>query len=199
MENNTKKYLIYLGIIGLYGFQVIVIFITGFEGIFEFTWRFSGLIGITSIFFGIITSAFIKQLTQIFESTYLNIHHYFSLVGIILITLHPITMAIEFGTLAIFIPDFSSWIAFWSAAGRIGFYLLYISTIIALFRKYSTEYWRYVHVLIYLVFLFGAIHGLLKGDDLQNILMGIIYIGMIIIIIGVFVYKRISRWKLNHK
>jgi predicted ferric reductase len=199
MENKIKKYIIYISILVLYLTELTIIFLTGVEEALGFIYRLAGLFGLTSLFIAILSSSFMKQITKIFETTYIRMHHYFSILGILLVTLHPIAMAFDFETLTIFIPDFSSWEAFWEGAGRPALYIAYIAIIGVLIRTSIQKYWRYVHGLIYVTFLFGAIHGILVGDDLKNPFLFWIFIVMIVIVILNFAYKRYLKYKISKK
>jgi predicted ferric reductase len=174
-------------------------FSTGVEEALGFIYRLAGLFGLTSLFIAIISSSFIKQISKIFETTYIRWHHYFSILGLILITLHPIAMAIDFGDLTIFIPDFSSWTAFWELAGRPALYIAYVASLGVLLRKSIQKYWRYVHGLIYVTFIFGAVHGLLIGDDLANPFLYVVYIIMLVVVVLNFIYKRYLKYKISKR
>lgn len=199
MENKIKQYIIYLSILALFLIQLIVMFSTGVEEALGFIYRLAGLFGLTSLFIAIISSSFIKQISKIFETTYIRWHHYFSILGLILITLHPIAMAIDFGDLTIFIPDFSSWTAFWELAGRPALYIAYVASLGVLLRKSIQKYWRYVHGLIYVTFIFGAVHGLLIGDDLANPFLYVVYIIMLVVVVLNFIYKRYLKYKISKR
>ena len=188
---NLNRYLFYTLILFLYLLPIIIIFINGFDNFFQSFRRISGLAGIASLFIAILLSLLVRQSKQIFGVTYLKVHHFFSITGLIFISLHPIIMAIDFGTSRIFIPNFSSWNAFLVNAGRPALYLIYIATIAAIMRRNIGKYWRYIHWLLYIAFILGAIHGILSGSDLRNPALYVLYLAMIITVMIVFLYKRI--------
>ena len=190
-----KSYFFYSLIFLIYLIPITIIFRRGFDDILELFRRLAGLTGLSSLFIAILLSLLIRQSRQIFGVSYLKIHHLFSITGLILISLHPIIMAIDFGTAGLFIPDFSSWHAFLTNAGRPALYLIYIATAAALLRKNIRKYWKYLHTLIYLAFIFGAIHGILLGSDTGNIYLYILLIAMIILVIVAFFYKRYLNFK----
>ncbi len=187
---NLNRYLFYTLILFLYLVPIIIIFINGFDNFFQLFRRITGLAGIASLFIAILLSLLARQSRQIFGVTYIKVHHFFSIIGIILISLHPVIMAIDFGTSRIFIPDFSSWNAFLANAGRPALYLIYIATIAAILRRNIVKYWKYIHSLLYVAFIFGAIHGILSGSDLSNPVLYVLYIAMIITVMIIFLYKR---------
>ena len=186
----TVRYLTYLLIFLLYLIPVVIIFSHGFDNYFQLFRRIAGLTGIASLFIAIIISSFVRQSKKIFGTVYLKVHHLFSITGLILVTIHPIIMAIDFGTSRIFIPNFSSWDAFLTNAGRPALYLIYIATSAAILRKNITKYWKYIHSLINLAFILGAIHGIRQGSDLKNPVLLSLYLIIVIIVIANFIYKR---------
>lgn len=194
-----KTYLIYIAIVVLYLIQFIFMLLVGIGDPLAFIYRLAGIFGLTSLFIATILSSFMKQIAKIFETTYIRLHHYFSIAGLILITVHPVVMVFAFGTLTIFIPDFTSWNAFWALAGRPALYIAYVATLGGLLRKKIQEYWKYIHGLIYVAFFFGAVHGLLIGTDLANPFMFVLYIGMTIIVILNLIYKRYLQYKISQR
>lgn len=188
--------LVYAVILLLYFIPVLIVFLHGFDDFFEFFRRITGLIGIVSLFMAIILSSLVKYSKIIFGTTYLKVHHLFSITGLILITLHPIIMAIDFGTSRLFIPNFSSWNAFLANAGRPALYLIYIATLAGILRKNLKNYWRFFHSLLYPAFVFGAIHGMRQGSDLRNVSLYTLFVIMIAAVIVNFIYKR---YQLNFR
>lgn len=182
--------LFYVLIFLIYLISVVIIFSHGFENIFQLIRRITGLTGIISLFIAILLSLLVKQSKQVFGISYLRIHHYFSISGIILVSIHPLVMAIDFGTFRIFIPDFSSWDSFLRNGGRTALYMIYIAAIAAIARKNIVRNWKYLHGLIYPAFIFGAIHGILQGSDLQNPILYALFIVFIVLVIFIFMYKR---------
>lgn len=184
-------YLFYIIIFSLYLIPIMVVFFRGFDNAFELFRRIAGLTGIASLFIAILLSLLVRQSRKIFGVVYLKIHHLFSIIGLILISLHPVIMAIDFGTSRIFVPDFSSWNAFLINAGRPALYLIYIAAIAAILRKNIVKFWRYIHSLLYLAFILGVVHGILSGSDLSNPFLYVLYIAMVVVVIIIFLYKRI--------
>jgi methionine sulfoxide reductase heme-binding subunit len=188
--------LFYIVIFFLYLIPLITVFSYGFDDFFELFRRITGLMGIISLFVAIILSSLVKQSKQIFGVAYLKVHHFFSIMGLVLITLHPIIMAIDFGTTGIFIPNFSSWNAFLTNGGRLAIYLIYIATLSAILRRNIAKYWRYFHALLYPAFLLGAIHAMFQGSDLRSISLYTLFVIMIALVIVNFICKR---YQLNFK
>ena len=185
----------YLLFIILYLIPITIVFSNGFANVFHFIRRIAGLTGLTSLFIAILLSLLVKESKKMFGVYYLRIHHFFSIVGLILISLHPVIMAIDFGTTSIFIPHFNSWNGFLTNAGRPALYLIYMAVIAALLRKNIAKYWKYIHSLLYPAFLLAAIHGILSGSDLDNSIMYFLFIAMISVVSIIFFYKRYQNMK----
>jgi len=184
------RYLAYFLIFLLYLIPVIIVFSHGFRDYFQLFRRIAGLTGISSLFIAIILSSFVRQSKKIFGKVYLKVHHFFSIIGLILVTLHPVSMAIDFGTSRIFIPNFSSWDAFLTNAGRPALYLIYIAALAAFLRRKIAGYWRHLHSIIYFAFILGAIHGMRQGSNFSSIILFTLYILMIAAVVFNFIYKR---------
>ncbi|MDD3031012.1 MAG: hypothetical protein QM220_09345 [Atribacterota bacterium] len=189
-EQATLRYMVYFLIFLLYLIPIIIVIMHGFSDYFQLFRRVTALTGISSLFIAIILSSLVRQSKKLFGTVYIKIHHFFSISGLILITLHPIIMAIDFGTTSIFALSFSSWDAFLTNGGRPALYLAYIATIAAVLRKSITKYWRYFHSIIYFAFIFGAIHGLRMGSNLSSPILYGLFIIMIAAVIANFFYKR---------
>jgi len=186
-----KRTFFYSLIILVYLIPLITIFINGYDDFFQLFRRITGVTGISSLFVAILLSLLVRQSRHIFGVAYLKIHHFFSIAGFLLISLHPVIMLIDFGTARILIPDFRSWNSFFTNGGRLALYIIYFATIAALLRKRIVRYWRYLHVLIYPAFILGAVHGLRQGSDLNNAVLSIMFIIMIVTVSIIFFFKRV--------
>ena len=187
VQNRSFWYFLFLI---LYLIPLAIALRSKFEGTWHFLGRISALIGITSLFIAILLSLLVKESKRIFGVYYLKIHHTFSFLGLLLISLHPVFLAIDFGTGSIFIPTFSSWYDFLKNAGRPALYLIYIAVMAALLRKSMAKHWKYVHSLLYPAFILGAVHSILNGRDLKIPILSLLFMTEIIIVIIIFCYKR---------
>ncbi|MEM2108197.1 MAG: hypothetical protein QXL10_02810 [Candidatus Bathyarchaeia archaeon] len=140
--------------------------------------RFFGLHGYLFLSVATLTTPFLKEITQALGKPFLKIHHSFSILGIVLITLHPVFNAVERFSLSVFVPNFSSWDTFWRLAGRPAFILFYIAISAAILRANAPKYWRFFHALIYAVLIFGIVHANLIGTDFKNPGILLIYNGL---------------------
>jgi predicted ferric reductase len=161
--------------------------------------RFFGLYGF--LFLGVTTliTPFLREVTQAFGRPFLKVHHSFSILGVVFITLHPVFNAIERLSLSVFVPRFDSWILFWRLAGRPAFIILYVAVLAAILRTKAPKYWRAFHALMYVVLLFGIVHANLIGDDFQNLGIMIIFNALFLASLASFAFKRYRSYQLKRK
>jgi predicted ferric reductase len=139
---------------------------------------------------------YLKEITKSFGRSFIQVHHVFAVFGLVFATLHPVFFAIQETNLAVFIPRFDDWYTFWSLAGRPALYIIYIITVAALLRLMIPKYWRYFHMLIYIVLIFVIVHANLIGTDFTNNL-GILIIMNILFVIAfaAFFLKRYQTYQ----
>jgi predicted ferric reductase len=158
---------------------------------------FTRLFALYGFFFlGVATliTPFLTEVTRAFGKPFLKVHHAFSILGIVLITLHPTFNAIDRLSLSVFLPTFASWEVFWQLAGRPAFIILYVAVAAALLRAKAPKYWRFFHALMYIVLLFGIVHANLIGDDFENLGIIVIFNALFIASIVSFAYKRYKNY-----
>jgi len=160
--------------------------------------RLFALWGYTAITIAAILTPILKEVTQIFGKPFIKIHHFFAFSGLILITLHPISSAIEAMDAGVFIPVFDSWTGFWVYAGRPALYLIYIAIIAAVYRR-KIRPWKIIHGLMYVVLLFGFVHGILIGTDFSNLPILIIFSLLFGLTMFTLVAKRIQQSRTRRK
>ena len=161
--------------------------------------RFFGLYGYLFLSVATLTTPFLREVTQAFGKPFLKIHHSFSILGIIFITLHPVFNAIERLSLSVFVPSFDSWDRFWLLAGRPAFIILYVALVAAFLRVKAPKYWRAFHALMYVVLLFGIVHANLIGNDFGNLGIMIIFNALFIASLAGFVLKRYRTYIMKRK
>ena|SRR3990170_2140548 len=188
-----------LGIIALAVIIAVLVLPEALPEVAEGEWahvlvRLFGLYGF--LFLGVATliTPFLKEVTEAFGKPFLRIHHAFSILGIVFITLHPVFNAIQRLSLSVFVPRFDSWEGFWRAAGRPAFIILYVALLAAFLRAKAPKYWRPFHALMYIVLLFGIVHANLIGDDFENVGIMIIFNALFVASIAVFVIKRFRNY-----
>jgi hypothetical protein len=199
MDLNKKA----LSLISINLLLFIVVFIlfllTPIFDAFSFFIRLGALFGFTAMFIATTMSPFMVQLYKIFGKPFVKLHHIYSIFGLIMVTLHPVVFAISKLNILVFIPDVSSWIAFWELAGRPAIYLIYIASLAAVLRTKTKKYWRFFHYLNYVALIFAYVHGVLIGTDFQNPGIFILFTVMLVISIGTFGYKRYQTYQRKQK
>lgn len=188
-ERDYRRLLVLLAIFLLYLVPFVSVFSIYDPDIYASVIRLAALLGYTSIFISIVLTKFLREVRQIFGRPFLKVHHWFGAIGLISITIHPVVFSIYTASLLVFIPDLSSWYAFWSLAGRQALYLAYIATIVGLLRNRITKYWRVLHGLMYVVLTFAFVHGFLIGTDFTNPVITILFLGMLVLTYIVAILK----------
>jgi predicted ferric reductase len=179
-------------------FSVVLLFVvvtilavlTAYSDPLRFAIRLCALYGFIALAIATIMTPFLKEITIGFGRPFIKIHHFLAIFGLVFATLHPIFFAFQAMDLAVFVPRFDDWYTFWSLAGRPALYIIYIAAAAALLRMLIPKYWRYFHMLFYLVLLFVIVHGNLIGTDFQNLGILIIMNALFVISIGAFFLKR---------
>ncbi len=153
--------------------------------------RLTGLIGFASLFISVIMSNFFEEYKEKNKKNLL-FHHIFSIVGIIMITLHPIIYAIYMSDIGVFLPKFDSWGVFWELAGRPSLILLYIGFVSGFLLKIYKKSWRAFHMIVYVALFFGFVHAILLGTDFKNPYITFIFVILFLIMVYVLIDKRLK-------
>jgi hypothetical protein len=161
--------------------------------------RGAGMVGYVAIFLAIVSSAYMRELYRLLGRPFLWGHHVVSVSGLILIAIHPLALAIETASAAVFVPRFDSWLVFWQLGGRPALYLLAIASLGALLRKSWRSGWRTVHMLNYVAFLLGTVHAVLIGTDFGQPFLRLVPIAMAVVVVWVFVRKRLGQRRAKLK
>jgi DMSO/TMAO reductase YedYZ heme-binding membrane subunit len=103
----------------------------------------------------------------------LDLHRFLGGLSVVFVLVHVLGLWLEdslpFGLVDLLVPMASAWEPGAVAWGVVAFYLLVAVEITSLLRSSISEnLWRNVHYLGFAVFLFGTIHGLKAGTDVQN-------------------------------
>jgi len=157
--------------------------------------RGCALLGYALVFCAILSNAYITSLVRFFGRSFIQVHHIISISGLVIITLHPLALAIYSGALSVFLPVYSSVIELLQYAGRPAWYLLLIAALAAVLRQSLKKSWRTIHWLNYLAFALASIHAMLIGGNFQAWPARIIAIILMAVIIYVFVTKRLKKAK----
>lgn len=195
ISNQTKRLLIVILFVVLYVAVSLPVLLNPSSEWTGSLVRFCALAGFTSLFLSAVLSAFTREVYQIFSRPFMGLHHIFAAAGMILITVHPLTLAILSMDLTVFLPDFSSLEAFLALGGRAAIYLFYFALAAAFARRAVPKYWRFVHGFIYVGLVLAYVHGLLIGTDFVNPMIAGLFTVMLAISFLVLFYKRYLTWK----
>lgn len=155
--------------------------------------RGAALLGYQSVFLAIVSSAYMRQLVRLFGRPFVQVHHVVSVAGLIFITLHPLGVALDYASTSVFVPRFDSALAFLELGGQPAWYLIALAALFALLRRSVGQPWRVVHMLNYIAFLLATVHANLIGIHLQYTVPKAVLIVMALVIVGVFIQKRLRR------
>lgn len=177
-------------VLALYAITAAVVLTTPYEDPIHVIARLAALWGFLALAIAAILTPFLREIMKVFGRPFLAVHHTFAAIGLLLPTLHPVTLAIGAMNPAVFVPVFSPWGRFWALAGRPALYLLYIAFAGVLLRKYIPKYWRWVHGLMYVALLFAIVHGNLLGDDFRDPIIWALFNTLFVLVVAAFVLKR---------
>lgn len=196
MENQKRKFLrptAIIVIVLLYVAVLVEVLTEGESSPLLVIVRIGALAGYVSVFLSTVLAGYLREVRLIFGRPFMSVHHWFAALGLVFMTAHPVAFAIYAADLTVFIPDVSSWLAFWALAGRPALYMAYVATLAALMRNRIKNYWRYLHALMYVVLVFAFIHGYLIGASFVNPLIVTLFLGMLIVAFGVGIKKRLPK------
>ncbi|MCK5045663.1 MAG: hypothetical protein KAJ76_05805 [Candidatus Heimdallarchaeota archaeon] len=212
-----KEGYVFIASIGSIYIAIIILFLLNLGSGFGIPIRLFALLGLSSMFVASMITPFQKELYKIFKVPFVKIHHYLTIFGLTVITLHPVLFAIEraIATTAregasVFLPVFTSAFDFWLLAGRPALIIIYIAVIGALIRKGFKKGWRWMHALNYIALIFGVVHGIMNGSDfygfigpisgnVSGFIMTLMFLLMTAMTIATFTLKRIQLYKLKQK
>ncbi|TFF95675.1 hypothetical protein EU546_02840 [Candidatus Thorarchaeota archaeon] len=194
-SNQTKRTLLIVSFILLYVAVSLPILLSPSPEWTDSLVRFCALAGFTSLFLSTVLSAFTREVYKIFSRPFMGVHHIFAVAGMILITIHPLTLAVVSLDLTVFIPDVSSLDAFLALGGRAAIYLFYIALVGAFARRVVPKYWRFIHGLVYVGLVLAYVHGLLIGTDFANPFVSVLFTVMLAASFLVLLYRRYLTWK----
>jgi predicted ferric reductase len=172
---------------------------SGYGNILRLAVRLFGLYGFIMLVTATLMTPFLREVVKIFGNPFIKVHHYFAVLGITFITLHPVFLAIQTLDITVFIPRFNSWYIFWAFAGRPALIICYIALVAGFLRRSAPKYWRIFHALMYIVLFFGIVHANLVGTEFQNLAIIIIYDILFTAAIAVFIVKRYKVYKIKVK
>ena len=157
--------------------------------------RGAALVGYLTIFTSILSSVYLVPLVRFFGRPFIKVHHVSSITGLVAMLVHPIALAWNSGSLAVFVPRFDSLRVFLTLAGRVVWPLVGIAALAAWLRKPIGKNWRTIHYLNYLAFWLVTAHAILIGTNFQSWVMRGLAIVLALITVFVLVKRRLPKRK----
>jgi len=200
-EKKRRRGLVYIVLTGLAAVALVAISIAlrPFGTPLDWAIRAAAMLGYLAVFVSAITSAYMRELFQLLGRPFIRVHHVYSVAGLILITVHPLGVALRSSSFLVFLPDVSSLYQFLSLGGRAAWYLIGAASFAALYRTAIGQRWRLIHYLNYVAFLLATVHAILIGTDFVSVFMKGIAILMALVVGWVLVRKRIQRRKVRSR
>ncbi|MCW3983979.1 MAG: hypothetical protein NWE96_08275 [Candidatus Bathyarchaeota archaeon] len=195
---SLRKELAFFSLIVLFGVAVsVVAYTVNSSNPWSLAVRLFALNGFIALSIATIMAAFLKEVTLFFKKPFTRIHHYFAAAGLVLITLHPIALAIRFLNPAVFVPNFNSLYDFLFFGGRPALILIFVAFVAVLLRRKMVRYWRWFHALMYVALFLGVVHANLSGTDFANLAVLVIFNGLFAASVAAFVLKRWQFYRLK--
>lgn len=151
--------------------------------------RGTAILGYLCVFTATVSSSFIRELVRLLGRKFVTIHHIVAYTGLLLITLHPLAVALSWSTTSVLVPKLDSVMYFLQWGGPPALYLLYVGSVVASFRS-RIDVWRTVHWLNSLAFVLATFHAILLGTDTQFVVVKAIVALMGTVVVVLFVRKR---------
>jgi len=202
-----KREVAFFALIIIVGLAVsLSVFLSAEENIapLTLTIRLLALNGYLALSVAAIMTPFLKEVTLFFKKSFVQVHHYFAAVGLLLITLHPIAVFAQTLDPTVFLPNFESLYLFFFFGGVIALVLIYVAFGTVLLRRKIPSYWRPFHTLMYLALFIGVVHANLRGTNFQSLSIRIIYDSLFAAAFAAFILKRWQFYRIktianNHK
>ena len=157
--------------------------------------RIAALWGVLAMGIAALMTPFLAEVPRVFGSTFLRVHHVFAAFGLAAITLHPVLVAVRSSSLLVFLPTLPFLERYAINAGRVALPLIYVAVVGALVRSRFAE-WRYFHLVIYLGFLIGLLHGtVMSRFFFEDLFLTTLFLGLGVAVTVAFVAKRWQRRK----
>lgn len=159
--------------------------------------RAAALFGYSAVFLTILSNEYMREMKKLFGQPFLRVHHILAVVGLALIVVHPIAVAVVTKDLGAFIPRFDSPDVFLILGGRPALYLFLTAALAAVLRRRAQNVWRFVHWLNYVAFGLAFVHSWLLGANASHGLLAFIWPIMFVIVLLVFVHKRLQQKRVS--
>jgi sulfoxide reductase heme-binding subunit YedZ len=162
--------------------------------VFERMFAFLAYFAMTgSVIYGLLLSTKILDAIAHRPITF-TLHQDLASIGLGLAAVHGMLLGLDktvpFSLAQIAVPGLAPHAPLWVAAGQVAFYLMAI--VVASFylrRQIGQRAWRTLHYVTFLAFLGATLHGLLAGTDSGAPWAWWTYVGSIVIVVFLLVYR----------
>jgi len=192
-------YIFIIGVLALYLAVITVAILTEYDSLIDLMVRLLALTGYYALSIATIMTPFLVDIRKVLGWPFIRVHHIFAVFGIAAIISHPIFNAIQRESLSVFIPNLSSWTAFWLLAGRPALYVIILAAIAALARRLLGRSWRAFHATMYIALFFGIVHANLIGTDFSNPFIAVVFNGLFMAAVLAFGLKRYQEFRMRKK
>ncbi|HNR95742.1 MAG: Ferric reductase like transmembrane component [Chloroflexi bacterium ADurb.Bin180] len=155
--------------------------------------RAAGLIGYIALFLAILSFEFVTEMTQLYGRPYLAVHHWLAFAGLGLALLHALAMAGMERDSSVLVPRLGSLRTFLTFGGPPALYLLLIAAAAGFLRGRIGSSWKYIHWLNYAAFFLILAHSWLRGTNVPQGILSVLWPAMALIVLVVFVHKHLLR------
>jgi sulfoxide reductase heme-binding subunit YedZ len=156
--------------------------------------RAAALFGYGTLFVTILSREYMREMRKLFGKPFMTVHHILAVTGLVLVTLHPILMAMVMPDhLGEFVPRFDSLRTFLTFGGRAAIYLILIAALAAVMRRRLKDTWKVIHWLNYLAFVLVFIHSWLLGGNVSTSILKFVSPLMLLTVVVVFLRKWLAR------
>jgi sulfoxide reductase heme-binding subunit YedZ len=159
----------------------------------RFSIRASAILGYEALFLVAVSSAYMSQMMRLFGRPFLKVHHFLSVSALVLMTLHPLGLAVEAASLSILVPRLGSLETVLRLGGRPAWFLFALASLSAAVRWPAGRGWRFVHLVNYVAFALSTAHALMIGRDFQARPARAVPIVFAVVVSVAFVRRRLGR------
>ena len=157
------------------------------------TIRASAILGYEAVFLATLASADMRLMRRLFGRPFLKVHHVLSVAGLVLMTLHPLGVAIDALSLSVFLPRFDTLQISLRLGGRPAWFLFALTSLSAALKRPAGRGWRAVHLVNYVAFALVTVHAVATGTDFQTWPARAVPFAFAAIVAVVLVRRRLGR------
>jgi DMSO/TMAO reductase YedYZ heme-binding membrane subunit len=129
----------------------------------------------------------------------LDLHRYLGALTLVFVGVHLAALAadsyVHFGIRELFVPMASEWKAGPVLWGIIAFYLMVLVMITSwLMRRLPRKLWHGVHMLSFVIFATGTVHGALAGTDRERPIVQLGALAVTLLVLFLVLFRVLGAW-----